>query len=187
MSTMMSRLRSLGLALGAGLALAVGGSAAVLAQEDFKQIELTDKIMTSFIAAQKDYEPLTKKLMEAGDNVDDALEKELDTVAKKHGFADFAGFEDVGANITLVLDGLDPESGEFTEPKVLMQKELEEIKADDSIPADEKKSIIADQEELIATVPSIKYPGNVAVVKKHMDEIEALLPEEPDMDDSEDT
>ena len=187
MSTMMSRLRTLGLAMGAGLALAIGGSAGALAQDDFKQIELDDKMMTSFLAAQKDYEPLTKKLMDAGEGPDDALKKELDAVAQKHGFADFAGFEDVGANITLVLDGIDPESGEFTDPKVLMQKELEEIKADDSIPADEKKSIIADQEELIATVPPIKYPGNVEVVKKHMDEIEALLPDQPDADEGEDT
>lgn len=187
MSTLISRLRSLGLALGTGLALAVGGTVGAMAQEDFKQIELTDQMVTSFIAAQKDYEPLTKKLMDAGDEVDAALTKELDAVAKKHGFADFADFEDVGANITLVLDGYDRESGKFTDPKALMQKELDEIKADDSIPADEKKAIIADQEELIASVPPLKYPSNVDIVKKHLDEIEALLPEEAETDDGEDT
>lgn len=184
MSTLISRLRSMGLALGAGLALAIGGTAGAVAQEDFKQVELTDKMVTSFIAAQKDYEPLTKKLIDAGDKVDASLTKELDAVAKKHGFADFADFEDVGANITLVLDGYDRESGKFTDPKTLMQQELEEIKADDSIPAAEKKAIIADQEELIATVPPLKHPGNVDVVKKHIDEIEALLPDEAEGDDT---
>lgn len=185
MSMLMSRLRSMGLALGAGLALAVGGAAGAVAQEeDFKQIELTDKMVTSFIAAQKDYEPLTKKLVEAGDKVDATLTKELNAVAKKHGFADFEDFEDVGANITLVLDGYDRESGKFTDPKTLMQQELEEIKADDSIPADEKKAIIADQEELIATVPPLKHPGNVDIVKKHLDEIEALLPDEAEGEDT---
>lgn len=186
MSTMISKLRSLGLALGAGFALAVAGPLGASAQEDFKQIELTDKMVTSFIAAQKDYEPLTKKLVDAGDEVDKGLTKELDAVAKKHGFADFAEFEDVGANITLVLDGYDRESGQFTDPKTLMQKELEEIKADDSIPADEKKAIIADQEELIASVPPLKYSTNVDIVKKHISEIEALLPDEAD-EDGEDT
>lgn len=184
MSTLISRLRSMGLALGAGLALAVGGAAGAVAQDDFKQIELTDKMVTSFIAAQKDYEPLTKKLMDAGDKIDASLTKELDAVAKKHGFADFADFEDVGANITLVLDGYDSETGKFTDPKTLMQQELEEIKADDSIPANEKKAIIADQEELIATVPPLKHPGNVDVVKKHIDAIEALLPDEAEGDDT---
>ena len=187
MSTLIARLRSLGLAVAAGLALAVGGTAGAMAQEEFKQIELTDEIVTSFIAAQKDYEPLTKKLAEAGDEIDSGLTEELDAVAKKHGFDDFADFEDVGANVSLVLDGLDPETKEFTDPKKMIKKELEEIKADDSIPADEKKSIIADQEELLASVPELKYPGNVAVVKKHLDEIEALLPEEPATDDGEDT
>lgn len=180
MSTFISRLRPLALALGTSLAVAFTGVVSASAQEDFKQIELTDSHVTSFIAAQKDYEPLAKKLMEAGENVDDALSKELDAVAKKHGFADFAEFEDIGANITLVLDGYDRSTGEFTDPKTLMQKELEEIKADDSIPANEKKEIIADLEQEIAAVPPLKHPSNVDVVKKHIKEIEALLPEESD-------
>lgn len=185
MSTLISRLRPLALALGASLAVAFTGAVGAMAQQDFKQIELTDSQVTSFIAAQKDYEPLAHKLIEAGENVDDALTKELDDVAKKHGFADFADFEDVGANITLVLDGYDRESGEFTDPKVLMQKELEEIKADDSIPANDKKEIIKDLEQEIAAVPPLQYPSNVDVVKKHIKEIEALLPDEAD--DGDDT
>lgn len=185
MSTLISRLRPLVLALGASLAVAVTGSVGAVAQEDFKQIELTDSLMTSFIAAQKDYEPLAKKLQDAGDKVDDGLTKELDDVAKKHGFADFANFEDVGANITLVLDGYDHDSGTFSDPKALMQKELEEIKADESIPANEKKEILKDLEQEIAAVPPLQYPSNVDVVKKHLKEIEALLPDEAD--DGEDT
>ena len=185
MSTLISRLRPLVLALGASVAVAFTGAVGAMAQEDFKQIELTDSIVASFIAAQKDYEPLAKKLQAAGEKVDDSLTKELDDVAKKHGFADFANFEDVGANITLVLDGYDRESGTFSDPKTLMQKELEEIKADDSIPANEKKEILKDLEQEIAAVPSLQYPSNLDVVKKHIKEIEALLPDEPD--DGEDT
>ena len=185
MSTLISRLRSLVLALGTGLAVAFTGTVSANAQEDFKQIELTDSIVASFIAAQKDYEPLAKKLIDAGEKLDDGLSKELDDVAKKHGFADFANFEDVGANITLVLEGYDRESGTFSDPKALMQKELEDIKADDSIPANEKKEILKDLEQEIAAVPPLQYPSNVDVVKKHLKEIEALLPDEAD--DGEDT
>ncbi len=36
-----------------------------------------------------------------------------------------------GANITIVLDGLDRASGNYTDPVEKMKKELEEIKADD--------------------------------------------------------
>lgn len=186
MSTLISRLKPLALALGTSLAVAFTGVVGASAQEDFKQIELTDSQVTSFIAAQKDYEPLAKKLQDAGENVDDGLTKELDAVAQKHGFADFGDFEDVGANITLVLDGYDRESGEFTDPKTLMQKELEEIKADDSIPANEKKEIIKDLEQEIAAVPPLQYPSNVDVVKKHIKDIEALLPDDVD-DDGDDT
>lgn len=185
MSTLISRLRPFVLALGAGVAVAFTGAVGAMAQEDFKQIELTDSLVTSFIAAQKDYEPLAKKLSEAGEKLDDGLSKELDDVAKKHGFADFANFEDVGANVTLVLEGYDRESGTFSDPKTLMQKELEEIKADDSIPANEKKEILKDLEQEIAAVPELQYPSNIDVVKKHLKEIEALLPDE--VDDGEDT
>ncbi len=63
--------------------------------------------MIAFITAQKDFQPLAGKLLEGGDKPNDALLGELETIAKKHGFASFTEFEDVGANITLVLDGLD--------------------------------------------------------------------------------
>jgi hypothetical protein len=155
----------------------VGFTAAVAAQE-LKQVQLTDKQVESFLAAQKDFAPLSGKLLEGGEKPDDTLMKELEEVAKKHGFASFAEFEDVGANITIVLDGLDRTSGAYTDPIEKMKKELEEIKADDSIPADDKKLAIDDLTQEIAAAQPLKYKENVEVVKKHMAELEKLMPEE---------
>ncbi len=181
MSTFYSRLRSLAAGIGLSVALSVGmafATASSLSAQEFKQIELNDKLVTSFIAAQKDFAPLASKLVEGGDTPDEALTKELEDIAKKHGFASFEEFEDVGANITLVLDGLDRSSGKFTDPIEKMKKELEEIKADASIPAEDKKLAVDDLTQEIAAAQPLKHPGNIEVVKKHVDEIEALIPEE---------
>lgn len=177
MSTFLSRVRSLALVLGLSAGVAGAGALDVAAQE-FKQIELNDKLVTSFIAAQKDFAPLASKLVEGGESPDAALTKELEDIARKHGFASFAEFEDVGANITLILDGLDRSSGEFTDPIEKMKKELEDIKADDTIPPEDKKLAIDDLTQEIAASQPLQHKGNIDVVKKHVAEIEALIPEE---------
>jgi len=177
MSMFFSRLKSLALALGLSAGVACAGAVGATAQE-FKQIELNDKMVTSFIAAQKDFAPLASKLIEGGDSPDAALTKELEDISKKHGFASFAEFEDVGANITLILDGLDRASGTFTDPIEKMKKELEDIKADDSIPAEDKKLAVDDLTQEIAASQPLQHKGNIDVVKKHIAEIEALIPEE---------
>ena len=177
MSTFLSRLKSLTVVVGLSVGVLSAGTLGATAQE-FKQIPLTDTMVTSFIAAQKDFAPLANRLIEGGDQPDAALTKELEDIAKKHGFASFAEFEDVGANITLILDGLDRSSGEFTDPIEKMKKELEDIKADDSIPAEDKKLAVDDLTQEIAASEPLQHQGNIDVVKKHIAAIEALIPEE---------
>jgi hypothetical protein len=177
MSTVSSRLKSLAFVVALSAGVVSAGALGATAQE-FKQVELTDKQVTDFIAAQKDFAPLASKLVEAGESPDEALTKELEDIAKKHGFASFAEFEDVGANITLILDGLDRSSGTFTDPVEKMKKELEDIKADDSIPPEDKKLAVDDLTQEIAASKPLEHKGNVEVVKKHVAEIEALIPEE---------
>jgi hypothetical protein len=173
MRTFGRQIKGLTVALCAGLCM----SAAALAQE-FKQVQLTDKQVQSFIEAQKDFAPLSSKLIEGGEKPDEGLKAQLEDVAKKHGFASFSEFEDVGANITIVLDGLDRSSGTYTDPVEKMKKELEEIKADDSIPAEDKKLAVDDLTQEIAAAKPLQYKDNVEVVKKHIADLEALMPEE---------
>lgn len=177
MSMFISRLRSLAFVLGLSAGVLGAGALGAAAQE-FKQLELTDQMVTSFIAAQKDFAPLASKLAEGGETPDAALTKELEDIAKKHGFASFADFEDVGANITIILDGLDRSSGTYTDPVEKMKKELEEIKADASIPPEDKKLAVDDLTQEIKQAQPLKYAANIEVVKKHIAAIEELIPEE---------
>ena len=75
--------------------------------EPIKQIKLTEEQVTKFISAQPDLGEISGKLQEAGENPDAALQGELDGIAKKHGFASFSELDDVAANISIVMAGLD--------------------------------------------------------------------------------
>jgi len=142
--------------------------------EELKQIELTEKQVSGFIAAQKDLQPLSAKLLEGGEKPEASLKGELDAISQKHGFANFMDMETVGANISLVLDGLDPKTGGYTDPVEKMKAELQNIKSDTSIPEDDKKLVMEDLNQEIAAAKPLQFKGNIDVVKKFQPELEKL-------------
>ena len=161
--------------LAAALATTVPGSA--LAQE-LKQLALTDAQIAAFIAAQPDFAPLVVKLSEAADKPDDSLKGELDTISKKHAFANFDDYMDVNDNIAFVMGGINRKTMEFTEPVERLKNDLEEIKADKDIPEDEKKLAIEDLELEIKSAAPLKNRENIDVVKRHFADLLKLLPDD---------
>src|SRR5262245_40405222 len=143
-----------------------------------KQMKLTDKQVQSFMSAQKELAPLTSKLEGAGDKPDPALQGQLDQIAKKNGFSSAEELDDVAANISLVLSGLDPQSGQFTEPPEQIKKDIEEIKQDAQMPQKEKDQVLAEMQAALKTAAPLKFKENVAVVKKYQKELDAALPNE---------
>ena len=63
-----------------------------------------------FIAAQKDMDSFAEKMQGDSDKPDPKMQAELETIAKKHGFASFNEYDDVAANISMVMAGIDPQS-----------------------------------------------------------------------------
>ena len=143
--------------------------------EPIKQIKLTDAQVKSFIAAQPDLATVAPKLQEAGDNIAPVLQAELDSIAKKHGFASFSELDDVAANISIVMAGLDSKSGDFTEPVEALKKELADVTADASIPDADKKELMEELNEAINSTPRLEHLENVELVKSHRAEIEKAL------------
>lgn len=165
------------------LAALFAGSTAFIAAasaQQLKQIKLTDKQIEGFIAAQPDFAPMAEKLREGGKKPDPSLAAQLDDIAKKHGFKDFSEFEDVGANVTVVLDGLDSKTGDYADPVEKMKKERDEIKADTSIPENDKKLALDDLEQEIAAAQPLQFKENIEVVKKHREAIDKLVPAQTD-------
>jgi hypothetical protein len=149
--------------------------AATAGAQDVKQIKLTDVQVTNFIKAQGDLAAMASKIQAAGEKPDPALQAELEGIAKKHGFNDFAELDDVAANISIVMAGLDAQSGNFTDPVEALQKELEDVKKDDSIPEADKKQLVDELTEAIKTTPPLQNKENIDIVKAHHAEIEKAL------------
>ena len=150
-------------------------SSVSVAQQAVKQVKLTEKQIEGFIAAQKDMAAVAEKMQGNSDKPDPKVQAELESIAKKHGFASFQEYDDVAANISMVMAGIDPQSKAFTEPKVAIQKEIEEVQGDKSIPEKEKKQMLEELNEALKSAQPIANPGNIELVKKYYDKIDAVL------------
>ena len=148
---------------------------AAMAQNAVKQIKLTDKQIEGFIAAQKDMSSVAEKMQSNADKPDPKIQAELESIAKKHGFASFEEYDDVAANISMIMAGIDPQTKAFTEPQIAIKKEIEEVQADKSIPEKEKKQMLEELGEALKSAQPIANPGNIELVKKYYEKIDAML------------
>jgi hypothetical protein len=145
-------------------------------EEPFKQVKLTEAQIKGFLGAQKEMADLAQKEggQQPSESADPKVQAQLETIAKKHGFATFVDFDDVAFNISMVIGGLD-EQGAFTDPVASIKKEIEDIKADKTIADKDKKQMLEELDEALKHTPNLQYPENVEIVKKHRAEIEKVL------------
>ena len=145
-------------------------------EQPFKQVKLTDAHIKGFIGAQKEMAELAQKQGgQPTDKPDPKIQAELDAIAKKYGFASFVDFDDVAFNISMVMGGLDPQSGTFTDPIASIKKEIADITADTTIPEKDKKQMLDELNEALKHTPPLQYPENVELVKKSRADIEKVL------------
>jgi hypothetical protein len=170
------------LAVFAGLVLLAGSAIAQTKdgqdQGQLKQIKLTEKQVRDFISAQKQLAPLASKLESAADKPDPALQQQIEQIAKSNGFSTLDEFDDVAANISLVLAGLDPQSGQFTEPPDQIKKEIDELKQDKQVSQKDKDQVLAQMQEALKRAAPLQFKENVAVVKKYQKELDEVTPQE---------
>lgn len=145
------------------------------AAPEVRQLQLTDAQVTGFIGAQKDLIAITAKLEAAGDTIDEKLQKELDDIGRKHGFKDFADFEEIRTNVMMVLAGIDPDTGEYSDPIELIKKDIEAIKADKSLSEEDRKSQLEEMNDALKEMQPLKYKANIDVVKKFAKQIDEVL------------
>jgi hypothetical protein len=143
------------------------------AQDAVKQIQLTEKQVQGYIAAQKELSPLVEKLNAAGDKADPKLEAQVEAAVKKHGFASMDQYDEVAGNISLVMTGIDPQTKAFTEPPAALKKQIADITADKSIPAAEKKQMLDELNAALKTAQPVQFKGNIALVTKYFDQLDA--------------
>ena len=154
-----------GLWFSALLALALFGPGATTAQE-VKQVRLTDKHIQGFMAA---YEDIAKVYdgAESDKPEDPKVETQAAAVAKKHGFASLAQYDDVSLNITMIMSGVDPHTKKFTEPPEQIKNEVAALKADKSVPEAEKKEALTQLEAALKNARPVQFKENIALVLKY--------------------
>jgi hypothetical protein len=170
-------LRVLAVSAGLGLMIAAGVAQGPKGEpeQSFKQMKLSDKKVQAFIAAQKQLAPLATKLEAQGEKGDPALQKQVEQIAKSNGFASLEELGDVSSNISIVLAGLDPKTGQFTEPPELIKREMEQIKQDKQMSQKDKDEALAEMRQALKVATPLQFKENIAVVKKYQKELDDVL------------
>jgi hypothetical protein len=140
-----------------------------------KQVALTDKQIEDALAANAEISPIVDKLPEDA-APDPKILAQLDGIAKKHGFASFEDYDNVTANINLVLAGFDPETKKFVGQEVVLKKEIATVQADKKMaPAEKKETLSELNAALKAAATPLQFQANIAVVGKYYDKLSEVM------------
>jgi hypothetical protein len=179
-------LAALAVLLGLGLAVPLGTARSDTPEQGqgllrFKQQKLTKTDMQRFIAAQKQLAPLSGKLAASGEKADPTLHKQVEQIARSSGFSTIEELGNVTANVSLVLAGLDAQTGQFTEPPDLIKKEIDAVKQNQDLSQEDRNQAVAEMEQALKTAAPLQYKENVAMVQKFQRELDQVLaPEQQD-------
>ena len=134
-------------------AVTLGASQNVVAQEatspdeNLKQIALTDAQIENFVGAQKEMVPIVAKAPEA-DKPDPKVMEQLEAVAKKYKFVNYAEYRDVDENIGLVMSGIDPATKKYVGPDAVIKKDIALIDSENLTANDKKRQLDEEQSKL---------------------------------------
>jgi hypothetical protein len=101
---------------------------------------------------------------------------QLDAVAKKNGFANYAEYAIVADNIGLVLAGFDPATKKYVGAEAVIKARIALVQADKKMSADDKKEALAElNEALKSPPPAVTIKANIDLVAKYYDKLAAAL------------
>ena len=161
----------------AGIALCSWATSSPANDVETTQIKLSEKNVEDFIAAHRDAAATMEKIQGAAlsDRTKTKYQSELDTVIRRHGFKNLAEYELVSANISLVVAAIDPQTKAFCDPHTAIKKEIENLRADRTLPDREKKQSLRELNEALKSVQPIEFPANIELVKKYYDKIDFTI------------
>ena len=140
-----------------------------------KQIALTQKQIDDVLASQKEMDAITQKLRRNAPPNSQVIAK-LDDVAKKHDFASFDEYNTVIGNISIVMDGIEPQTKKYIGSDAGLKQQVEEVKANKQMSAAYKKRALANLVySLKAKEPEIQNKSNIDLVIMNYDKIDAAL------------
>jgi hypothetical protein len=156
---------------------AAAAPAAPAEDAPLKQIALTDKMIQNALAANTEINPILEKVPD-DTQPDPKVLAQLDAIAKKHGFADYAEYDSVTENISLVMSGFDPETKKYVGQEAVLKKEIAQVQADKTMPAKDKKETLSELNDALKSITPIQFPGNTELVAKYIDKLLAAMPQD---------
>src|SRR5262245_50115100 len=138
--------------------------------ENLKQIALTDAQIESFIGAQKEMLPIVANAPDA-DKPDPKVMEQLEAVAKKYKFTNYAEYRDVAENIGLVMSGIDPDTKKYVGPDAVIKKHIALIDSENLAANDKKRQLEELQSKLKSLPEPVKFPANVDLVVSNYDKM----------------
>lgn len=163
----------------AGIMALFAATANVSAQmppDVIKQVKISETHVKGFIAAQADMAKVGEKMQGTPtDRPDPKIQLELEQVAKTHGFKDFNEYDDVAANISMVMAGIDPQTGNYADPVASIKKEIEDVTADKTLQDRDKTQMLTELNDALKQTQPLQFPENVELVKKYRAEIEKVM------------
>ena len=138
-----------------------------------KQMALTEKQIEAVLTAGKDIDPIIDKLPQNG-KPDPKITAQLESVAKKNGFASYADYSDVVDNISIVFAGFDPATKKYVGSDAVIKAQIAGVQADKKMSPKDKKDALADlNAALKSPAPEIQNKGNIDLVAKYYDRLAA--------------
>ncbi len=143
---------------------------------ELKQVALTDKQVQGLLDSQGEMDAITSKLPDDPSKPPDAKTMAaLDAVAKKYGFANYAEYGNVAANIDMLLDSFDPKTKKFIGIEASLKNQIALIQADTKMPAKDKQEALDELNDSLKNAPKIQFPANVDIVAKYYDKLNDAL------------
>jgi hypothetical protein len=143
-----------------------------------KQMALTQTQIDNVLASAKEVDAITAKLPQNAAAQAKAT-PQLDGVVKKHGFASYDEYNIVMGNISLVMDGIDPQTKKYIGSEAALKAQIDQVKSNKQMSAADKKQALANLNmALQAKEPEVQNKGNIDLVIKNYDKIDAALGEQ---------
>jgi len=152
-------------------------AAAPPAQQQLKQIALTEKQIDDAVAASKDMDPITAKL-QPNAKPDPKVIAQLEAASKKNGFASYGEYNNVMDNISVVFNGIDPATKKYVGAEAVLKAEIAQVQADKKMSPKDKKQALDDLNmALKEPAPEIQNKGNIDLVVKNYDKLAPIMGE----------
>jgi hypothetical protein len=81
-------------------------------------------------------------------------------------------------NIAMIMYGIDPQTKKFTEPSEQIKKEIDGLKADNSVPEAEKREGLLQLEAALKHAKPVQFKENIALVLKYFDQLVPFVQEQ---------